>query len=145
MGDLTAAGLRFASDFPSENCVPHRATRRARFRAESRGITRLPKHRDTPCYAVAALLSRGSGVRIPPGAPNFRPWIASSPAVAVRRAALKISPPLQLSSERSARSPALLALLLPGLRADVTLELIRFRHSQEGRFPVLSTQKELVQ
>jgi len=50
-----------------------------------------------------------------------------------------------LSSERSARSAALLALLLPGLRADVTLELIRCRHSQEGRFPVLSTQKELVQ
>jgi len=29
--------------------------------------------------------------------------------------------------------------------ADVTLELIRCRHSQEGHFPVLSTQKELVQ
>jgi hypothetical protein len=29
--------------------------------------------------------------------------------------------------------------------ADVTFELIRCRLSQEGRFPVLSMQKELVQ
>ncbi len=88
---------------------------------------------------------------------NIPTRIASSPAMVVRRATLtrasaegsealrKISPPLQSSSEGSARPPVVLAFLLPGLRADVTLEPIRCRHSQEQRFPVLSAQKELMQ
>src|SRR5260370_33270946 len=67
-GGKTSLRLRFSSDFPSENCLPRVATRLARSWAESRGIERWRARRDTPCYAVAALLSRGSAGRSPPGA-----------------------------------------------------------------------------
>src|SRR5260370_38979145 len=84
------------------------------------------------CSSAGVLLSRGSGVRIPPGAPF-------SPA----RRSLRNPPPLQLNSGRSAAASGPL-VLLPRLRADLMLETGRVPPFSGGYCFVLSVHIDLV-
>jgi len=61
--------LRFASDFPSENCLLRGATPPTLGMIENWSNRALTGHHDTSCQVAGALLSRGSGVRFLPGAP----------------------------------------------------------------------------